>query len=93
MLPALCPLTSHPHQISSQTEAQGELESVLLENTQYTKCQPRQQTNAALAFVKTVTPGKVCNLILRYSHAVEHSFATAEIDNREASKLVGCALN
>ena len=47
-------------------EVQGELESVLLEKTPYTKCQLRQQTNAALAFVKTATPGKVRNLILRF---------------------------
>ena len=47
-------------------EVQGELESVLLEKTLYTKCQLRQQTNAALTFVKTATPGTVCNLILCY---------------------------
>ena len=70
-------------------EVQGELqvESILLEKTPYTKCQLRQQTNAALAFVKTAKPGKVCNLILRFSHAVEQSFATAEIANSEASRL------
>ena len=68
-------------------EVQGELESVLLEKTPYTKCQLRQQTNVALAFVKTATLGKVCNLILRFFHAVEQSFATAEIANSEASRL------
>lgn len=40
-----------------------------------------RQMNAALAFVKTVTPGKVCNLILRLSHAIEQSFAMVEIAN------------
>ena len=42
---------------------------------------------AALIFIKTATPGKVCNLILRFSHAVEQSLATAEIANSEASRL------
>ena len=46
------------------SEVQGD--SVLLEKTPYSKCQLRQQTNAALAFVKTATPGKVRNLILRF---------------------------
>ena len=40
-----------------------------------------------LHFVKTATPGKVCNLILRFSHAVEQSFAKAGIANSEASRL------
>ena len=53
----------------------------------YTKHQLHQQTNAALAFVTIVIPGKVCNLILRFSHAVEQSFATVEIANSEASRL------
>ena len=70
-----------------RVEAQGEIESVLLGKTPYTKCQLRQQTNTALTFVKTVTPGKECNLILRFSHAVEQSFTTAEIANSEASRL------
>ena len=87
-LPALYPnsriLTKPP---SRRVEAQGEVESLLLEKTPNTKCQLRQQTNAALAFVKTATSGKVCNLILRFSHAVEQSFATAEIANSEASRL------
>ena len=48
---------------SRRVEAQGEVESLLLEKTPYTKCQLRQQTNAALAFVKTATPGKVCYLL------------------------------
>ena len=52
------PQPSHPHQTSSK-EAQGEIESVLLEKTPYTKRQLRQQTNASLAFVKTAIPGKV----------------------------------
>ena len=43
--------------------------------------------NAALVFVKTATLGKVCNLILHFSHTVEQSFATAEIANNEASRL------
>ena len=47
-------------------EVQVELESVLLEKTLYTKCQLRQQTNAALTFVKMATLGKVYNLILCY---------------------------
>ena len=32
-------------------------------------------------------PGKVCNPILRFSHAFEQIFATAEIANSEASRL------
>ena len=68
-----------------RVEAQGELESVLLK-TPYTKYQLRQQTNAALALIKTATPGKVLR-ILRFSHAVEQSFATAGIAGSEASRL------
>ena len=69
-----------------RVEAQGELESVLLKKTPYTKYQLRQQTNAALALIKTATPGKVLR-ILRFSHAVEQSFATARIAGSEASRL------
>ena len=43
--------------------------------------------NAALAFVKTVILGKVCNLILRFFHAVEQRFAMVEIANSKASRL------
>ena len=71
----------------SRVEAQGEVESVLLERTPYTKCQLRQPTNAALTFVKIATPGKVYNHILRFSHSVEQSFTTAEIADSEASRL------
>ena len=70
--------------IKSRVEAQRKLESVLPEKTPYTKCQLRQQITAALAFVKTATPWNICNLIL---HAVEQSFATAEIAYSEASRL------
>ena len=67
------------------SEVQGD--SVLLEKTPYSKCQLRQQTNAALAFVKTATPGRSAISFFAFSHAVEQSFVVAEIANSEASRL------
>ena len=76
--------------LRAKPEAQEELESV--EKAPYTKCQLYQQTNAALTFVKTATLGEVCNLILRFSHAVEQSFKSLR-RNLQMLRQVGCALN
>ena len=62
-------------------------ESFFLDKTPYTKCQLRQQTNRALTFIKTATPGQLCKLILRFSHAVEYGLTTAEIAVTDMQRL------
>ena len=73
-----------------RAEAQGEIESVLPEKTPYTKCQLRLQTNAALTFVKTAMPGKVCNPILRFLMLLNRALLRRKL---QIVKQVGYALN
>ena len=58
-----------------------------LESTPYTKCELRQQTNRALTFIKTASPGEVCQLILRFSHTAEYMAVQADIANAEAQRV------
>ena len=58
-----------------------------LESTPYTKCELRQQTNRALTFIKTASPGEVCQLILRFSHTAEYMAEQADIANAEAQRV------
>ena len=58
-----------------------------LDRTPYTKCQLRQQTNRALTFVKTATEGEICNLILKFSHAVEYGLTATEVAEADMQRL------
>ena len=71
-------------------EVQGELESVLLEKTPYTKCQLCQQTNAALAFVKTATPGRSEISFFTFPMLLNRALLRRKL---QIAKQVGCALN
>jgi hypothetical protein len=58
-----------------------------LDRTPYTKCQLRQQTNAALMFIKTATEGEVCNLIIKYSHIANYNMTKTEIAEVDMQRL------
>ena len=66
---------------ASHVQAQHHMEGFPLENTPYTKCQLRQQTNRALTFIKSTTEGEICNLILWFSHTAEYMSVQADIAN------------
>ena len=71
----------------SRSESRADT-TCILENTPYTKHDLRQQTQFALEFIKTASDGGVCSWILRFAHAVEHSFdetAAAASDQKYSS--------
>ena len=53
----------------------------------YTKCPLRRQTNQALSFVKTASPGQICDLILRFSHTAEYNLTATDIATSEMQRL------
>ncbi|KAF8541833.1 hypothetical protein BDD12DRAFT_803373 [Trichophaea hybrida] len=58
-----------------------------VEKIPYTKCELRMQTNQALRFSETATPGEICNYILHFSHTTEYYKTEAEIVQAETQNL------
>ena len=72
---------------SGSATGTASVQSYPLDKTPYTKCQLRQQTHRAMTFVKTATEGEICNLLLRFSHAVEYNITSTEIATTEMQRL------
>ena len=73
--------------LKSRSHQPGPSESTLpLDKSLYTKCQIRQQTNQALAFLKEASYGDICRLIVKFFHTAEY-MTTADIANAQAQKL------
>ena len=51
----------------------------MLENTPYTKYGLRQKTQFALKLIKSASEEEVCSWVLRFAHAVEHSFTETDL--------------
>ena len=72
---------------ASRAAARNHTEGFPLENTPYTNCKLRQQTNCTLNFVKTATEGVICRLIFHFSHTAECMAVQADIANVEAQRV------
>jgi hypothetical protein len=65
------------HQVSAQ----------ILEQTPYTRHDLCQHTTYALTFAKTATEGQICNWILRFAHAAEHSLTQMDLAQTQLQRL------
>ena len=61
--------------------------SLILDKTPYTKYQLRAQTNRALEFARTGTPGQICDVFLQISHSAEYHITETQIITHQMDRL------